>query len=74
MLLGKLTLTSTFNCVKGINDGLVLSVGVLKEKKKVWSTLELFSPFKSHPEGMKKKWYFTSVLLGSRFLGTLGLH
>lgn len=45
---GEFTLTGTFNCVKGISDGLVLSIGVLKETKKVWSTLDFFfSPFKS---------------------------
>ncbi|XP_016060450.1 PREDICTED: MFS-type transporter SLC18B1 isoform X2 [Miniopterus natalensis] len=32
---GEFTLTSTFNCVKGISDGLVLSIGVLKETKKI---------------------------------------
>ncbi|KAK2491876.1 hypothetical protein MC885_010709 [Smutsia gigantea] len=55
---------------KWISDGLVLSVGPLKEKKKVWSTFELFVlPLKV--VGIEKKYHFTPVLPDIRFLGTL---
>lgn len=62
-----MALTHSFNCVKGISDGLVLSVGPLKEKKKEKKLFVL--PLKV--VGIEKKCHFTLVLPDSRYLGTL---
>jgi hypothetical protein len=32
----RIYINSTFHCVKGTSNGLILSSGALKEKKKVW--------------------------------------